>query len=80
MGTAHWVQQLRFQDASLGQQLSCARAQDVSRVGVQAAPSVHALYLAQRRAAPGWAQCAIYHLRSALGRCVQVLSTAGILL
>jgi hypothetical protein len=69
MGTAHWVQQLRFQDASLGQQLACARAQDVGRVGMQAARSVHALYLAERRAAPGWAQCAVYHLQGALGRC-----------
>ena len=77
VGSAHWVQQLGFQDASLWQQLACARAQNMSRVGVQAARSVHVLYLAQCRAAPGWAQCAVYHLHSALGRCVHFLLIAG---
>jgi len=50
----------------------------VSRVGMQAARSVHALYLAERRAAPGWAQCAVYHLQAHWGGVCTFTIIAGV--
>ena len=61
---AHRIQQLRLQNAGLGEQLPLAGTHDVGRVGVQAPRAAQALDLAPRCQAPLASEDSIKHLKT----------------